>query len=182
MVLMDLLKKRYSVRNYLPQPVEREKIERCLEAARLAPSACNSQPWRFIVVDRKDLKDTIAADTHTSFMPINQFTQQAPVIIVVIVEKSNISAQVGSILKGKAFNFIDAGIAVEHFCLQAVEEGLGTCIIGWFDEKAVKARLKIPSSKRVGLLITVGYSGDMETKQRPRLDLDAIRSYNKYQE
>ena len=87
MKFLDLVKKRYSLRNYYNRKVEREKIELCLEAARLAPSACNSQPWFFIVIDDKVSKDTITEKTHLGFLKMNKFISKAAVIIAVIHRK-----------------------------------------------------------------------------------------------
>ncbi len=84
MDFFDLVRKRYSVRAYSPKPVEPEKIQRCIEAARLAPSACNSQPWTFIVVDDPQIKNNLADTTSNKLLPLNHFTKQAPVMIVIV--------------------------------------------------------------------------------------------------
>jgi nitroreductase len=180
MSFLELVKKRRSVRSYLDRPVEREKIERCLEAARLAPSACNSQPWSFVVVDDPQLKDRVAAETHAPLIPLNRFTHKAPVLIVIIAESPNLTSQIGGALTGRQFNLIDIGMACEHLCLQAVEEGLGTCIMGWFDEKAVKSLLGIPDKKRVALIISLGYPATDELRVKQRKRLEQIVSYNQF--
>ncbi len=180
MKFLDLVKKRQSVRAYQDKPVEREKIERCLQAAQLAPSAVNSQPWYFVVVDEPSLKDRIANKTFSSIISFNRFSLQAPALIVVVVENSGIIGKIGEKIKNTHFNPIDIGIAVENICLQAVEEGLGTCILGWFDEKGVKGILKIPSSKKIELIITLGYPASTEIRNKKRKKLDEIRNYNKY--
>jgi nitroreductase len=95
---------------------------------------------------------------------MNHFTRQAPVLIVVVRESANLTSKLGQVMKDKPYPLIDNGIAVAHFCIQAVAEGLGTCIIGWFEEKKVKKLLGIPSDKRAELLITVGYAADNEKK------------------
>jgi nitroreductase len=177
---LELVKKRYSVRRYTGRPVAREKIERCLEAARLAPSACNAQPWQFIVVDEPELREEVAKTTFGPLAPFNKFSLQAPVLVVVVLEKSNLLAQVGGFLRKKEFNLIDLGIAAEHFSLQAAEEGLGTCILGWFDEKKVRKILGIPSGKRPGLIITLGYPESGEIPEKKRKPLSAFRFYNRY--
>ncbi|MFW6134683.1 MAG: nitroreductase family protein [Elusimicrobiota bacterium] len=180
MDFLDLVKSRQSVRKYLNQSVEREKIERCLEAARLAPSASNSQPWRFIVVDDQELKDKIARETFDKLITFNRFSLQAPVLIVIISERLNVVNKVGETIKDKQFSLIDIGIAAENLCLQATEEGLGTCILGWFNEKGVKKILNIPHSKRVELIITMGYPVSKEVLPKKRKELNIIRSYNNY--
>ena len=180
MNFLDLVRTRQSVRKYLDKPVEREKIERCLEAARLAPSANNSQPWKFIVVDDPKLKNIIAHETFSKIISFNRFSLQAPALVLLISERAKFSAKIGGIIKDKQFSLIDIGITSEHFCLQAAEEGLGTCMMGWFNEKGVKKLLNIPSAKRVELIITIGYSESNQIHPKKRKEIDQIRSYNSY--
>jgi nitroreductase len=180
MKFLDLVKARQSVREYLSKEVEREKIERCLEAARLAPSANNSQPWSFIVVEDPRLKDAVAGKTFDKLISFNSFSLQAPVLVLIISERPSFFSRIGSAIKDKQFSLIDIGITAEHFCLQAAEEGLGTCMLGWFNEKGVKTLLNIPPSKRVELIITVGYPISDEIQPKDRKEIDQIRSYNSY--
>ena len=180
MNFLELAKKRYSVRSYSDKPVEKEKILRCVEAAGLSPSACNSQPWHFIIVDDVDLKNKIAKETLIVLSNMNKFTLDAPVMVVLVIEKKNISSNIGSFLKNKDFSLIDIGIAAEHFCLQAAEEGLGTCMLGWFNEKVVKKLLDMPNSKHIGLLISLGYPKDDIIPEKKRKPLDDICSFNEY--
>ena len=179
MNFMDLIESRRSVREYADRPVAREKIERCLEAARLAPSACNSQPCRFIVVDEPALRQAVARAALGPAGSFNRFAAAAPLLVAVTVER-NIHTQIGGLLKGMRYNLIDLGIAAEHFCLQAVEEGLGTCMIGWFGGRRVKRLLGVPRGRKVGLLIAVGYPADGEIKPKKRKPLEEIRSYNRF--
>jgi len=180
MKFLDLVKNRQSVRGYLNKEVEREKIERCLEAARLAPSASNSQPWSFIVIDEPKLKEAVAKETFSQLISFNHFSLQAPVLIILISERSGFLNKVAEAIKDKQFSLIDIGITAEHFCLQATEEGLGTCILGWFDEKGVKKLLNIPQQKRVELIITVGYPASNQIRPKKRKPIDKIKSYNTY--
>lgn len=177
---LDLVKSRQSERGYVNKPIEKEKIERCIEAARLAPSACNSQPWKFIIVDNPELKNKIADNTSNKLLPLNHFTKQAPVHIVIVKEKSKLTSKLGASIKDKYFPLMDIGIAAEHICLQAKEEGLGTCMLGWFNEKAVKKLLNIPKSKRVYLIITMGYPSSEIIRPKKRKDYESIISYNTY--
>jgi nitroreductase len=179
MKFMDLVSKRQSVRSYLPEPVEREKIERCLEASRLAPSACNSQPWQFIVVDDPSLKDAVAKATFGKIISFNHFSLSAPVIVLIAAEKAKVFSRLGSIIKNKSFTLIDIGIAAEHFCLQAAEEGLGTCMLGWFAEKSIRKILSLPKSLRTVLAITVGYPADEQVRVKQRRTLEEVRQYNR---
>ncbi|MBA7636787.1 putative NAD(P)H nitroreductase [subsurface metagenome] len=180
MKFLDLVKARQSVRGYLSKEVEREKIERCLEAARLAPSASNSQPWSFIVVNDPKLKEAVAKETFSQLISFNHFSLKAPVLIILISERSGFLNKVAEAIKDKQFSLIDIGIAVEHFCLQATEEGLGTCILGWFNEKGVKKLLNIPPQKRVELIITLGYPESDKIRPKKRKEMDQSRSYNGY--
>ena len=154
---LDLVKARYSVRSYLETPVEREKIERCLEAARLAPSACNSQPWNFIVVDDPEKKDELCDHIFTGMYKTNIFAKKAPAIVVVISEKGTFLSRVGGLVRDTRYYLIDIGIAVEHFILQAAELGLGTCWMGWFNEKAAKRVLNLPRSTKIDIVFPLGY-------------------------
>jgi nitroreductase len=177
---MDLVERRQSVRAYADKPVDRGLLDRCVETARLAPSACNSQPWTFVIVDEPNLKQSVAQHATSQVLGINAFAKQAPVLVVIVTEPSNFSAKFGAMIKNRKYHLIDLGIAVEHFCLRATEEGLGTCILGWFDEKPVKRLLKIPFWKRLHLIITVGYPVSDAIREKARKPLDEIRSFNTY--
>jgi len=181
MALLDLIKHRKSVRDFRETPVEREKIMMCLEAARQAPSASNSQPWRFIVVDDKELKDRLCDAAFGGLYFINSFCKTAPVIVVVISEKSKFLARIGGMFRGIKFYLIDIGITCEHFVLEAEDLGLGTCWIGWFNERAVKSVLNIPKNKKIDILIALGYY-DREKlgPEHEREPMDKIASFNSY--
>lgn len=176
---LELVKQRQSDRAYLSQSVEQEKLDRILDAARLAPSACNAQPWKMIVVTDEELRTQVAEAMSKSVIPINHFTVQAPVQIVVVEENSNFTSSVGSWIKKKHYPHVDLGILSAHICLAAADEGLGTCMIGWFDEDKVKKALEIPKNKRVLLVITLGYPAK-ETREKKRKDLSEVVSVNRY--
>ena len=177
---LELVIRRQSTRGYLAMQVEEEKLNHCLEAARLAPSACNAQPWKFIIVDKPDLRQKIAQATSSKILQMNHFTMQAPVVIVIVMEKANFTSRIGQVLKDKEYPLMDIGIAVENLCLQATAEGLGTCIIGWFDEPEVKNLLGIPRNKRVPLIITLGYPSNPEIRPKKRKTIPEIVSRNSY--
>jgi len=181
MNFIDLVKHRKSIRDFLDKSVEREKIMTCLEAARLAPSASNSQPWRFIVVDDKQLKKKLCKAAFGGVYFINSFCKTAPVIIVVISEKSKFTTRIGAMFRGTQFYLIDIGIACEHLVLQAEDLGLGTCWIGWFNERAVKSVLNIPRNKKIDILIALGYY-DREKlgTEHGREPMEKIASFNSY--
>ena len=179
---LSLVLTRQSVRKYLNQPVEPEKLQRCLEAARFAPSASNSQPWKFVVVNDPDLVQKVAKETIGPLSTFNNFVPQAPVIIAIVIEKMKVITKIGASIQDREYPLIDIGIAAEHFCLQAAEEGLGTCMLGWFNEKPIKELLKIPKDKRIGLLITLGYAPeDYKLRQKIRKNPEDTISFNIYQ-
>lgn len=177
MNFLELVKKRKSIRKYSSRPVPREMIDSCLEAARLAPSACNSQPWFFIVVDDEKIKNEIAKKALSGIYKMNAFVREAPTLIVVLTEHSTYIARMGGQLRHVKYSLIDIGIACEHLILRAVELGLGTCWLGWFNEKAVKKVLGLPKSKRIDVIISLGYPEVTEGKDKKRKSLKIIRRY-----
>ena len=178
--LLDLIKTRQSVRGYARRPVERHKIESCLEAARLAPSACNAQPWTFVVVTEPGLTHQLADLTADRWLPLNHWTKQAPVMVVIVVERANLTSRLGAAVKKRDFPWMDVGIAAQHFCLQAAAQGLGTCMLGWFKEERVKALLHIPPAKRVGLIVTLGYPASDVIRPKARKEMAAMVRWNSY--
>ena len=181
MEFLDLVKQRQSVRSYDPlHPVDRAKLESCIEAVRLAPSACNAQPWKLVVVDDPELKTRVAAAASAKWLGMNKFTAQVPVFVVFVREEPNFTSKLGTVLKDKPYTIMDIGIAVAHFCLQATAEGLGTCILGWFDEPGVKKLLDIPKNKRVELIVTVGYAAKPEIRTKIRKATAEICQFNGY--
>jgi len=181
MEFSELIKMRQSVRKYQDKPVEKEKLQTLIEAVRLAPSASNSQPWKLILVDEPELKDNVARATFSKAVSFNKFAPEAPVIAVLTVEKPKLITQIGGRIKDKEFPLIDIGIAAEHFCLQAAELGLGTCMLGWFDEKTIKKLLNIPRKIRIGLVITLGYTEEAyPLRKKIRKDAAVMSSFNGY--
>ncbi len=176
----QLIATRQSDRNYLDKPVERMVIERIIEAARMAPSACNGQPWKFIAVDEPALKNKVDEATVLPGSEMNRFAVKAPVLIVVVMKMSSFTSELGSRVKRKHFPLIDIGIAAEHICLAAAAEGLGSCMIGWFDETSVRKLLQIPKYDRPILIITLGYPAGREMREKRRKTMEKILSYNSY--
>jgi nitroreductase len=177
--LLDLIKQRQSDRKYENRKVEQEKLERVLEAGRMAPSACNAQPWKFIAVDSPTLLGELSEAASAKFLGMNGFVGQAPLMIVIVREQPNFSSKAGALVKNKDYSLIDIGIATQNICLQAEAEGLGSCIMGWFDEKRVRKILEIPGNKRVELILTIGYSLS-EQREKRRKPAEQTVSYNKY--
>ena len=177
--ILELVQHRQSDRAYLDKPVETEKIDRILEAARLAPSACNSQPWKFIVVTDTEKRNLIADATASKLLSMNHFTKQAPVQLIVLEDSANFTSSVGGWATNKHYPHIDLGIVAAHISLAATDEGLGSCIIGWCDEKKIRKALDIPRNKRVMLVILLGYSAQ-SLREKKRKTKEEIISYNKY--
>ena len=181
MTFSELILARQSVRRYSPASVETGKIMQCLDAARLAPSASNSQPWSFIVVDDATLRTEVARATFTDIQLINKFTLQAPAFVVIVIEKARLITRLAMQVKKKEWPLIDIGIAAEHFCLQATDLGLGTCMIGWFDEKKLQKLLHIPSDKSIGLVISLGYPEEgYKLRTKVRKSMAEIAAHNRY--
>lgn len=177
--ILSLMEKRQSERSYTDQPVEKEKLKRITEAGRLSPSACNGQPWKFIVVDDPAIRMKVADATKSEALRINTFVYQAPVLIVIVKEKSNFTSRAGDLIKKRDYSLIDIGIATASMVYQATAEGLGSCIIGWFDEKKIKEALSIPKSKRVELVLTIGYTSNT-LRKKIRKPTEEVVSYNRH--
>ena len=167
MDFLDLARQRRSCRRYSSRGLNRQDIEKCLEAVKLSPSACNSQPWYFIVVENKELKNKVAKAAFAGIYSFNSFASAAPVLVVVVRENSKYIAKLGGFLRGTQYSLIDLGIACEHFILQAAQQGLSTCWIGFFDEKRVKKVLKLPKNKKADIIISLGYpANDLSLGQK----------------
>ncbi len=177
----ELVKHRQSVRRYSERTVEKAKLAGLIEAVRLAPSACNAQPWTLLLVDEPALRDQVARATFGTGLSFNRFALQAPVIAVLVVEPVPLPVRFGALLKKRQLPLIDIGIAAAHFCLQAADLGLGSCMLGWFDERKIKRLLHIPRRRRIGLLITLGYAAKDDpprAKQRkPAATMSARNDY-----
>jgi len=168
---LSLVEKRKSIRSYESTAIKKEKLDYILEAFRLAPSAKNLQPWKLIVITDKAVMNAL--------VPVcrNQaFIAEAPVIIAICVNDKEAYATMGGYLSSAS---IDVGISFEHLILAATEQGLASCWIGAFDEKAVGEILGLPENVRVAALTPLGYSNDLG-RERRRKSVEDIVSYNKY--
>lgn len=158
MDVCDAIATRKSVRAYLDKPIEEEKLNAVLEAARLAPSASNRQEWRFVIVREKEARSQIAMAAGQQM-----FIAQAPVIIVACAETD------GHLMTcGEPCYPIDVAIALDHLTLRAVELGLGTCWIGKFNADEVKKILGIPDEIKVVQLMPLGYPVEPDAVQKKR--------------
>lgn len=166
MEFMDLVQKRRSIRKYKGDLIPEEKLKNILEAARLAPSGANRQPWRFIVVKDETLRRRIAEASDNQV-----WIADAPVIIV------GCWVQIFGVPAIKCIR--DIAISFEHVILAATNEGLGTCWIGGFNEEKIKEILKVPNEVGVIALAPIGYPAE-EPASRPRKGIEEIVSYEEY--
>jgi len=168
MDVFEAIRTRRSIRRYQKKPVEREKLLRVLEAARLSPSATNSQPWKFIVVTDPEVKESLRAAYNRDWFI------SAPVIIVgcALPDEAWVRHD------GEEYWKVDLAIAMQSLVLAAWEQGLGTCWIGAFREEEVKKALGIPENVRVVAMTPLGYPAEEKGPVMDRKPLDEIVSYN----
>jgi len=185
MDVFEAIRWRRSVRKFSPQRIEREKIIRILEAARLAPSSSNRQAWHFVVIDDKSLIEQIPKQVTMGTRAIIPWLKDAPVVIAGCYTKAitHIIAQ----LFGHENYLVDVSIAMSHIALAATTLGIGTCFVGWFNESKLKRLLGIPLQYKVAVLLALGYPADASTKDsignvapRSRKNLNEIVSYNRF--
>ena len=164
----EIAQTRQSCRSYdETRPVEQEKLDAILEAVRLAPSACNGQPYHLTVCQGQTAKEAAKA---TMGMGMNKFAAQAPVLIVISEMPYVKTAALGARLKKNDYRSIDIGIAAAYLTAEAAAQGLGTCILGWLDDE--KLRKVCGVEHPVRLVVTLGYpkAGDpLRTKKRKEL-------------
>jgi nitroreductase len=174
-----IVRGRRSIRRFLPTPVEPEKLRASLEAARIAPSAHNVQPWRFVVVDDPGLKDRLAAGAFSGIFSASRFAAKAPVLVVVLTRPALVANRLGGRLQGVRYHLIDIGIAGEHVVLQAEELGLATCWMGWFNYRRVRKVLEIPRKFKIVAMLAVGYAEKRPSREPPRRTFEEIVSFNR---
>ncbi|WP_458401362.1 nitroreductase family protein [Candidatus Avelusimicrobium sp.] len=179
MELEQVILNRRSVRKYLEKPVEKEKIEACLQAALLAPSACNSQPWHYIVIDDPKVKEAFCKEVFTGVYAMSKWAEKAPVLVAVVSDRGNFTSRIGNFFRRTEFYLVDQGISGEHFVLRAHDLGLGTCWIGWLNSDKAEKFFKLPKGKKIEHLISVGYPAEAPAP-RPRKDFKESVSYNEY--
>lgn len=175
--LMTLIRARHSVRKFADGDVSVDDIKKIVEAARWAPSACNAQPWRFVAVTDPLLRAGLAADCLGRVVN-NRWASGAGAFLVVCASKSIITHHLAEPIAGVSYHQIDIGIAMEHAVLKAVEMGLGTCYIGWFDERKVKKLLKLPRKWKVVCILALGHTEKREAPPPKRLPLEDILFLN----
>ena len=173
----DLIARRESCRNFDPnRPVEKEKLQRCAEAAWIAPSACNGQPWKYLIVTNPELNEKLRPLMME--LGMNKFVKNCPAFAVVLEENTILKVSLSQKLKDQDFAPIDVAFSCSQFCYAATEQGLSTCIIGWHNEQKIRELFGLPKTTRVRLILAIGYAADetLRKKQRKPID-DVIRFY-----
>lgn len=180
--LMQIIKQRHSCRAYdSDRPVPDDALRHCLEAARQAPSACNKQPWRFVVIDDPEILTEIRERANLGGVA-NDWWRTAPVMVALGVDKNIVTHRLAPALSKIQYHLLDAGIAGEHFALAAASQGLATCWIGWFNQKAARKILQIPRGIDLVALFTLGYPIAEPKKRSSRKELDEIAFRNRWQQ
>lgn len=169
---MELCQRRQSCRDFADKPVEREKLVRCIEAARLAPSGCNAQPWSFVVVENPDIVPEVAKCSQQ--LGFNEYISKARAFIVVLEEHAVLMPAIRRIVDSQYFAKGDLGAAVLSICLQAESMGLGSCILGIYDRERLCELLDIPKEKQFGGLIALGYPASDKVRNKARKPLEDI--------
>ena len=170
---LTLAAERFSVRSFLPTHLPKEVIDRLLEAARLAPSACNGQPYHITVCRGEAAKSVAAA---VGGMGMNKFAKDAPVMLVISEEPYCASAALGAKVKKNDYRSIDIGIVSAYITAAAAAEGIGSCILGWLDSRKIREICSIDGEVR--LVITLGYATeDDELRKKKRKPLSELVSY-----
>jgi nitroreductase len=177
---LNLIRKRSSVRQFQQQKVERSDILICIEAARLAPSAENVQPWRFVVLDDFDHIENFSKEAFSGIYRFTCWAAKAPVIIAIFAELDWLANRLGKQIQGTHYYLIDIGIAGEHLVLQAQELGLGTCWIGWFNAGKAARILGVPRRWKAVSLIAMGYPAGKRKEYKIKKNMKEILFFNRY--
>jgi nitroreductase len=172
---LELCLRRQSCRSFADKPVEHEKLLKCVDAGRYAPSGCNSQPWSFVVAETADVVAEVAKCGQQ--MNMNPFLAGAQAFIVVLEEHAVLAPVVRHMIDSQYFAKGDLGAAVAHICLEAETQGLGTCIIGVYDRERICKALDIPIGKQFAALIAVGYPADGKVRPKSRKPLEEITRF-----
>jgi len=170
---------RESCRVYSDRPVPRENLTHLVDVARLAPSGCNAQPWRFIIVDEPEARAKLVEALDDNGLTGCPWGDRVPAFIVICEDEAHLKPGVGEHYGSQHFAQMDIGMAAMELCYEATAMGLGTCMIGTMNQEKLQTAFGIPAKRTVRLIITVGYPAK-ETKPRPKVrkTLDEIVGYN----
>ncbi|MDR1470397.1 MAG: nitroreductase family protein [Spirochaetaceae bacterium] len=169
---LELCKQRQSCRGFSEQPVEHDTLARCVEAGRLAHSACNAQPWSFVVVENPEVVAQIAQ----CGQPLHQnaWLGSTKAFIIILEEHAVLSPVISCFLDSQYFAKGDLGAATAYVCLEAAAQGLGSCIIGVYDRKKICELLNIPVEKQFGALIALGHPLNTTIRSKKRKAFEDI--------
>jgi nitroreductase len=171
----EIAAKRQSCRDFSDQPVEREKLLKCVEAASLTPSACNSQPWKVLVVTDPAARAAVSASTRQ--MGLNDYTAKAQAFFVVLETQAKLMPKIASIVDSQVFAKGDLGAFTYALTLEAESQGLGTVILGMFDRPKLIELLSIPAGQSVFLVVAVGYPAKEGVRTKSRKPLEDIHAF-----
>ena len=172
---LELAAQRQSCRAFADKPVEHEKLVKCIEAARLAPSGCNAQPWSFVVVETPALAAEVAKACQP--MDMNGWNTSAKAFIVVLEEHAVLMPAIRKMIESQYFAKADVGGAYLSICLEAASLGLGTCLMGMFDREHLAKTLDIPIEKTFAVVVAVGYPADEKIRDKKRKPLEEIARF-----
>jgi len=176
---LELVSQRKSIRRFNEKKLDRKDVLKCMEAARLAPSAENAQPWRYLVIDDPQIKNRFADKVFSGIYSVSKFAKKAPVLVLIMAELNVITHRIGKQIQNIRFHLIDIGISGEHLVLQAEELGIGTCWMGWFSVRKARKFFNIPKKYRIAGLIPMGYYDKKPSRERKRKKIEQIVWFNR---
>ncbi len=175
MDFLELCRTRQSCRDFSDKPVEHEKLVKCIEAARLAPSGCNAQPWSFIVVESPEKMAEVVP--HVAKPGMNEYFAKAKAFIVILEEHATLMPGISPLIDSQYFAKGDLGTAASYICLAAASQGLGSCVVGIYDREKLRPILDIPVDKHFGWMIALGYPADDQIRPKARKSIERIAKF-----
>lgn len=182
MEFMDMQLKRESCRIYSEEPVSREMLIRLVDVARLSPSGCNAQPWRFIIVDETEARRKVTEALYDGELTGCPWGDKVPAFILICEDEAHLMPGVGEHYGSQHFAQMDIGMAAMALCCEAASIGLGTCMIGTMSQEKLRKAFDIPAERIVRLIITVGHPArEGAPRKKNRKSLEEILSFNQWQ-
>jgi nitroreductase len=169
---LELCQRRQSCRNFSSQIVEHEKLKRCAEAGRLTHSACNAQPWSFIVVETPEKVELVGKCCQQ--LNQNSYITKAKAFIIILEEHAVLSPVIRCFIDSQYYAKGDIGAVTAYVCLEATAQGLGSCIVGLYDREKISSLLNIPIEKQFGAVIALGYPSDEHIRPKNRKAFEDI--------
>ena len=174
----DLAMSRRSTREFVPgRQIPKEWLIKCVEAARHAPSACNSQPWKFLVMEDLKSHENIRDGAFSGMYGMNAFARDASSLIAIAHDKQKIFPLLGGAAMRTDFRLVDIGIACSHIVMQAADLGIATCILGWFNEKLLRRTFGLPGSAKIELVMAMGFAVKNDHRERPLKDIAEVSKF-----